>query len=180
MPKSRGRGGRRRPNTTRSGTQARSGQTRKAPLAVPAHGALTDAELVAVQTIADAMGALPPQPACTGPLLVHATGVFECHGAGCPGGLAIFHSDDVVEPCTLHPGIRTRHACPRCLAHSDGLVELATQTCTGVQIDHDDDIFECTLGDACLGKDAIHMSSRTCRASGSCSRDCRWPGQDAE
>lgn len=46
-------------------------------------------------------------------------GGIECHGDGCPGAMVIFHSDDVVESCALHPGIRTLHGCPRWLTHSE-------------------------------------------------------------
>lgn len=173
MPVSRGRGGRRRPDKNRSRTRERGREGRESPAVVPIPDSVTDAEVAAVQMIAAVSGALPSRPACAGPLLVHADGVFECYGAGCPGGVAIFHSDDVVEPCKLRPEIRTRHACLRCLDHSDGLVELVAYTCSGQQIDHDDDSFECTSGDACLGEDAIHVSSRSCRFSGPCSRNCR-------
>jgi hypothetical protein len=122
--------------------------------------------------IAAATGSLAPHPACPGPLLVHADGAFECHGADCPGATVIFHGEDVIEPCSRHPGIRTLHACPRCLTHSWG-AGLAEHTCTGQQIEHDDGTLECTAGDACLGPDAIHMSSCSCRMLGPCPRDCQ-------
>jgi hypothetical protein len=133
---------------------------------------VTDAELAAVEMIATAMGNVPPRPACPGPLLVHVDGAFECHGADCPGGTVIFHSDDVVEPCASHPGIRTLHACPRCLTHSEG-AGVAEHTCAGQQIEHDDGTIECTAGDACLGEHALHMSSRSCRLLGPCPRNCQ-------
>ncbi len=97
--------------------------------------------------IAAAMGHVPAQPACPGPLLVHAEGAFECHSDGCPGAMVIFHSDDVVESSALRPEIRTWHACPRCLAHSEG-AGLAEHTCAGQRIEHDDGRVECTVSDA--------------------------------
>jgi hypothetical protein len=139
---------------------------------VPIPGSATDAELAAVEMIATAMGHMPAGPACAGPLLVHADGAFECHGDGCPGVMAIFHSDDVVEPCALHPGIRTLHACPRCLTHSEG-AGLAEHTCTGQRIEHDDGTVDCTLGSACLGERATHVASRSCRMLGPCPRNCQ-------
>ena len=139
---------------------------------VPGPGSVTEAELATVEMIAVAMGSVASQPACPGPLLVHHDGAFECHGAGCPGGLAIFHSDDVVEPCGRQAGIRTRHACPRCMAHSDD-AGLAGPACAGLQIQHDDGTAECTAGGACPGAQAIHMSSRSCRLLGPCPRNCQ-------
>jgi hypothetical protein len=134
-------------------------------------GSMTDAELTAVEMIAMAMGKLPLQPSRPGPLLIHADGTFECHGPQCPGGMVVFHSDDVLEPCVRNPQIRTRHACPRCFTHSSepALVEHA---CTGQLIEHDDGQVECTAGDACLGRHAIHMSRRSCRMFGPCARNC--------
>jgi ribosomal protein S27AE len=35
--------------------------------------------------------------------------------------MAIFHGDDILEPCSRHPEIQTLHACPRCLTHSEGV-----------------------------------------------------------
>ena len=133
---------------------------------------MTDAELATVEMIALAMGNVAQQPACPGPLLVHADGAFECHGADCPGAMVRFHSEDVVESCARHPEIQTLHACPRCLAHSEG-AGLAEHTCTGQQIEHDDGVVECTAGDNCLGEQAIHTSSRSCRMLGPCPRNCR-------
>lgn len=118
------------------------------------------------------MGHVPTRPACGGLLLVHADGAFECHGDGCPGAMVIFHSDDVVESCALHPEIRTRHACSRCLMHSQG-AGLAEHTCTGQRIEHDDGTVDCTAGDVCLGGQAIHMSSRSCRMLGPYPRNCQ-------
>jgi hypothetical protein len=86
--------------------------------------------------------------------------------------MVIFHSEDVVEPCARHPEIRTLHACARCLTHSDGAT-LAEHTCSGQQIDHDDGTVECTADDACLGPQAIHFSSQSCRMVGLCPRNCR-------
>ncbi|GGM23022.1 hypothetical protein GCM10007977_025280 [Dactylosporangium sucinum] len=142
-----------------------------ATVSIPIPDSVTDAELTTVQMIAAAMGEFPAEPACPGPLLIHADGAFECHGENCPGGMAIYHSDDVVEPCLRHPEVRTLHACPRCLTHSDGAA-LAEHTCTGEQIEHDDGAVECTAGDACLGEQALHLSGRSCRVFGPCPRNC--------
>ncbi len=135
-------------------------------------GSVTDAELAAVEMIATAMGRVPAQPACPGPLLVHADGAIECHGDSCPGAMAIFHSDDVVESCALHPEIQTLHACPSCLPHSGG-AGLTEHTCAGQRIEHDDGKVDCTAGDACLGERAIHATSRRCRMLGPCPRNCQ-------
>jgi hypothetical protein len=140
------------------------------PIAIPA--SMTDAELTTVEMIAMAMGRLSPQPACPGPLLIHADGSFECHGVNCPGGMVIFHSDDVLESCGLHPEIQTLHACPRCLTHSQSAA-LTEHTCMGQQIAHDDGVVDCSAGDACLGEKAIHMSSQSCRMFGPCPRNCQ-------
>jgi hypothetical protein len=51
--------------------------------------------------------------------------------------MAIFHSDDALDPCQTHPDVRALRACPRRLIHSDG-AELAEHTCTGQIIEHDD------------------------------------------
>ncbi|WP_420117651.1 hypothetical protein [Micromonospora sp.] len=136
---------------------------------------VTDAELSTVQLVATAMSRLPTDPACPGPLLVHTDGAFECHGPGCPGGLAIFHGQDDVDPCSRRPEIRTRHGCPRCLTRSDGAA-LVEHTCTGEQVEHDDCGIDCSAGDACLGTDALHLSGRSCRMFGTCSRNCRSTG----
>lgn len=171
MPVSRGRGGRRRPDKDRKRGRPRSTRTQSAfPASLP--GSLSDAELASVEMIAMAMGRLLPYPACPGPLLIHVDGAFECHGADCVGAMAIFHSDDVLEPCSRHSEIQTLHACPRCLTHSKG-VALAEHTCTGQQIEHDDGAFDCTAGDGCLGEHALHMSSCSCRMFGPCPRNCR-------
>lgn len=171
MPVSRGRGGRRRPGRTRHRGQAPAAARLPEPsVLIPVSA--TGAELAAVQMIAMAMGDVPVQPACPGPLLVHADGAFECHGTDCPGAMAIFHSDDVVESCALHPGIRTLHACPRCGAHSEG-AGLAEHTCAGQRIEHDDGGVDCTAGDACLGERAIHAPSWSCRMFGPCPRNCQ-------
>src|SRR5579859_2071472 len=122
--------------------------------------------------IASAMGNLPSEPACPGPLLVHADGAFECHGTDCPGGTVVFHSDDVVEPCARHPEIRTLHACPRCSTHSEDDDGLAGYACSGQQIEHDDGLVECTAGDECVGEQAIHLSGMSCRFLGPCPRHC--------
>jgi hypothetical protein len=139
---------------------------------VPIPGSVTDAELAAVELIATAMGHVPAQPTCPGPLLVHAGGGIECHGDGCPGAMVIFHSDDVVESCALHPGIRTLHGCPRCLTHSEA-AGLAGHMCAGQRIEHDDGTADCTAGDACLGERAVYVASRSCRMLGPCSRNCQ-------
>lgn len=147
----------------------RSGLSR--PMMVTVPESVTGAELTTVQMIAAAMGSLPEQPACSGPVLVHADGAFECHGTvdgeDCPGVMAVFHGDDALDPCQTRPGIRTLHACPRCLTHSDG-AELAEHTCTGQLVEHDDGTTDCTAGEKCLGADALHMSSRSCRFAGPC------------
>ncbi len=100
MPVSRGRGGRRRP-----GRNSRRGRSRSGPRQIaqsaPVPGSVTEAELAAVEMIATAMGHVPAEPACPGPLLVHADGAFECHGDSCPGAMVIFHGDDVVESCAV-------------------------------------------------------------------------------
>lgn len=168
MPQSRGRKPKRQPK----GHHRIRAKTRAAgpvPLLIP--DSITDAELSTVQLIAAKMGMVPRQPSCSGPLLVHLDGAFECHGPDCPGGLAVFHSDDVLDPCTRHPQIRTWHACPRCLTHSDNAV-LAEHTCTGQQIEHDDGTYDCTAGERCLGPDELHMSSITCRLLGPCTKAC--------
>src|SRR6266542_2477043 len=57
---------------------------------------------------------LPDAPACPGPMLVHADGSFECHGRGCPGGIAARHLPAVVHPCQDQPHIAPYVACERC------------------------------------------------------------------
>lgn len=146
---------------------------------------MTDAEPTTVQMIAAAMGGLPEQPACPGPVVVHADGAFECHGtvSGVVGRRAlprrhgVLHGDDTLDPCQTRPEIRTRHACPRCLTHSDG-AGLAEYTCTSQLIEHDDGTTDCSTGGACLGPDALHMSASSCRFSDPCPRNCQ-PGNPA-
>lgn len=166
MPVSRGRGGRKRPNKSRRKGRADYSQ----PIAKP--GSQTEAELSTVAFIATAMGSLPIQPSCPGPLLVHANGAFECHGAGCPGGINIHHSADAIDPCHTRPEIRVRNACSRCLTHADN-AQMSEHACSGQQIEHDDGAIECSSGDACLGDEALHLSSQSCRFSGPCPRNCQ-------
>jgi hypothetical protein len=142
-------------------------------------GSVTDAELTTVELIAAAMGGLSEQPACPGPLLVHADGAFECHGPDCPGGTVVFHSEDVIDPCHTRPEVAVRHACSRCTMQpgrpaTAGLaVGPGGMVCGGQQIEHDDGGVECSAGDACLGDDVLHASSRSCRFAGPCLRNCR-------
>lgn len=168
MPVSRGRGGRKHPDKSRQRARARA--ARVVPLVIP--DSVTDAELSTVQLVATAMSQLPSQPACAGPLLVHADGAFECHGPGCPGGLAVFHGEDDIDPCFRHPEIRTRHGCPRCLTHSDNAA-MAELACAGEQVEHDDGTIDCSAGAACLGGTVLHLSGRSCRVFGPCPRDCQ-------
>ncbi|HCT80759.1 MAG TPA: hypothetical protein DGT23_30170 [Micromonosporaceae bacterium] len=132
---------------------------------------MTDAELSTVQLIAAKVGGLPLEPSCPGPLLVHADGAFECHGPDCPGATAVFHSDDVLDPCQRHPEIRTMHACTRCAINSDSAAMLE-HVCSGQQIEHDDGTFDCTAGEKCLGVDEFHVSSASCRMFGPCTKQC--------
>jgi hypothetical protein len=94
-------------------------RVRAARAVLPIPDWVTDAEFETIQMIATRMGSLPETPECPGPLLVHADGAFECHGDACPGGMVMFHSDDIVDPCSIHREIQTRHACERCRSHSD-------------------------------------------------------------
>ncbi|MFV2116538.1 hypothetical protein ACFHW0_30020 [Micromonospora sp. LOL_025] len=139
---------------------------------------VTDAELSTVQFLAVAMGRVPRQPVCSGPLLVHADGAFECHGDGCPGETVVFHHEDIIDPCSRQPQIQTGHACQRCVAHSENAA-LIGPSCTGVEIEHDDGTTECSEGDACVGADELHGSGRSCRVFGPCPRDCQ-PAADAD
>jgi hypothetical protein len=120
MPVSRGRRGKtRRPGNTRQRPHAQPREWQGLPIPET----MTNAELDTVEFIALAMGRLPRQPSCPGPLVVHADGAMECHGADCPGAMVIFHEGDVVDPCQTHPEIHTRHACSRCRDHTDEQVD---------------------------------------------------------
>jgi hypothetical protein len=74
---------------------------------------MTHEELEAINIIAAKMGTLPPTPACSGPIVIHANGVIECHGT-CDSIFASFHDEDTIEPCTWRPDAPNRVVCPRC------------------------------------------------------------------
>jgi hypothetical protein len=118
MPVSRGRGGRRRPDKNRKRGRPRSARPQSMfPASIPE--TVGDAELASVEMIATAMGGLLSHPACPGPLLIHVDGAFECHGTGCPGAMAIFHGDDVLEPCSRHPEIQSTRRARACRGGHD-------------------------------------------------------------
>ncbi|MBM7790202.1 hypothetical protein [Tenggerimyces flavus] len=122
--------------------------------------------------LAVTFGALPTDPSCSGPVVVHADGAFECRGPWCPGATKVFHPSSAIDPC--HPvqdvgaSAIGGHACVRCAAgHLEDLGELA---CPGMEITHDDGRFDCSAGENCLGDHAPHMTARSCRLLGAC--DC--------
>lgn len=166
MPVSRGRGRRNRPKKPRQHTRTDRSESRITPDSIP------ETELNTVEMIARVMVTLPKQPSCTGPLVVHSDGAYECHGPHCPGATTIYHSDDAVEPCQIHPELQLCHPCPRCLVHADN-PQMIEHACSGLQLEHDDGTMECANGDACLGDDILHVSSQSCRFAGPCPRDCQ-------
>lgn len=86
----------------------------------------TAAEMATVHLIASASDGNPEQlPECGGPLVIHATGEFECHGACVETQPASalhshFHGPDALEPCDsrLARKVKLWGQCRRCLVSS--------------------------------------------------------------
>jgi hypothetical protein len=65
-----------------------------------------------VAFLASTYGRLPQVPECSGPVLIHVDGSFECHGT-CEGATSVYHGEDALAPCGFK-SLPTRRACTRC------------------------------------------------------------------
>lgn len=114
------------------------------------------------------------EPACGGPLLIHADGTFQCV-AGCPGGTTVIHVPVALHFCDYADRIgitadELGHICPQCTAAGSAGHSRAVMACPGVELDHPDGTTTCTLGDDCVGADVFHGSGRTCNLLEPCER----------
>ena len=101
-------------------------------------------------------------PWCPGPVVVHETGAFECHGPGCEGTAFHRHEERVVQPCPAGQS-ELATVCRRCV---DDVTVAAggpgASVCPGFEVDHEDGSVTCTEGAACLGDDALHTQGISC------------------
>jgi hypothetical protein len=136
-------------------------------------GGMTAAEQVTVRMLTTAWVSRSGGQTCPGPVVVHQSGGFECHGPCSAGGVTsamnVWHPEDATEPC---PGrvAALRGACPRCRHATPAFGYDHPPPCSGTEIDHDDGSHECTAGQACAGPDALHMTSMSCSFLSACGR----------
>lgn len=99
---------------------------------------------------------------CPGPVVVHETGAFECHGPGCEGTAFRRHKERVVQPCPAGQS-ELATVCRRCV--DDVTVAEGgpgANVCPGFEIDQEVGSVTCTEGAACLGGDALHAQGISC------------------
>lgn len=114
------------------------------------------------------------EPACGGPLLIHADGGFQCT-ANCPGGTRVVHVPEALHFCDYADRLgitadELGHICPECTATGSAGHPRAVTACPGVELDHQDGTTTCTLGDDCAGPDVFHGTGRTCNLLNPCER----------
>lgn len=114
------------------------------------------------------------QPACGGPLLIHADGGFQCT-AGCPGGTKVVHVPEALHFCDYADRLgitadELGHICPECTAPGSAGHPRAVTSCPGIEIDHQDGTTTCSLEDDCAGADVLHGSGQTCGLLKPCQR----------
>jgi hypothetical protein len=160
---------RKRDERRRREATRRSAQPSATPLQVVSLGEGREAEERTLIMVAEAYLTMPREPSCDGPVLIHQDGAIECHGAGCPGAMAIFHGDDAVAPCG-YQAIPTRHACRRCVAVAESPSDIEFE-CSGTRIEHADGTYECRRGDACLDPEQLHPSFQSCGWQTPCRRE---------
>lgn len=104
-------------------------------------------------------------PGCVGPVLLHATGLFECLG-DCDEVLDAHHPGGV-HRCRTAEVDHSRIACPACWSLYPHEV---VPECGGLLLRHKDDGQITCTADECPGVDAIHGQTVPCRVLVRCGR----------